>query len=84
MNPQGNARVRASASTREVGCAMALSYDTSLGMIAKTLRAKSEDITHEPMPERWVDLIRYLDEQERKRAAQAEAEPRVSPPHKAN
>ena len=27
-----------------------------------------------PLPERWVDLIRYLDEKERRQASAAEAE----------
>ena len=30
--------------------------------------ALREDIAHEPIPKRWVDLIRYLDEEERKGA----------------
>jgi hypothetical protein len=33
--------------------------------IGKTLQAKDEEITREPLPERWVELIRYLDEKER-------------------
>jgi hypothetical protein len=49
-----------------------------LHRIGKALRAQSEDIAHEPLPKRWVDLIHYLDEQERKRAEGLEAkkEPR--------
>lgn len=36
-----------------------------------------DEITHEPLPSRWVELILYLEEQERRRTdkAQAEAEP---------
>ena len=34
--------------------------------IGKVLRAKNDDLTHEPLPERWVDLIHYLDEKERR------------------
>ena len=54
-------------------------YDSSLGTIAKRLRGEDEHITREPLPERWVDLINYLDEQERKRARgdQPRAEPRT-------
>ena len=43
-------------------------YDMSLRLIGKRLRDKGENVTQEPLPERWVDLIRYLDEQERKRS----------------
>ena len=39
--------------------------ESSLGLIAKRLRDDSEHVPHEPLPRRWVDLIRYLDEQER-------------------
>lgn len=28
--------------------------------IGKALRATNEELTHEPLPERWVDLIHYL------------------------
>jgi hypothetical protein len=47
--------------------------------IGKGLRRRSADITYEPLPQRWVDLIRYLNEQERKQSEardQPEAEPR--------
>jgi len=33
--------------------------------IGKRLRRQSNDITQEPLPRRWVDLIRYLNEQEK-------------------
>jgi hypothetical protein len=36
--------------------------------IGKKLRARGEDITHEPLPGRWVELIQCLNEQERKRS----------------
>ena len=42
--------------------------DHSLSLIAKTLRDESEAIAQEPLPERWVDLILYLDAQERRRS----------------
>jgi hypothetical protein len=47
-------------------------YDP-LRLIAKRLREDSATVTHEPLPKRWVDLIRYLNEQERQ---QSEAESR--------
>ena len=34
--------------------------------IGTVLRVKNDDFTHEPLPERWVDLIHYLDEKERR------------------
>jgi len=34
--------------------------------IGKVLRGANDDFTHEPLPERWVDLIHYLDEKERR------------------
>jgi hypothetical protein len=49
------------------GCAMQQGQDTILRRIGKALRADADDIVNEPLPTRWVDLIRYLDERERKR-----------------
>ena len=43
--------------------------ESILQRIGKVLRAQNDDITHEPVPTRWVDLIHYLDEQERRRRA---------------
>jgi hypothetical protein len=37
--------------------------------IGTVLRIKDEDLAHKPLPERWVDLIRYLDEKERREKA---------------
>ena len=37
--------------------------------VGRTLRTQDDDFTHEPLPERWVDLIRYLDEKERQQSA---------------
>jgi hypothetical protein len=34
--------------------------------ILNKLRSDSAEITRRPLPRRWVDLIHYLDEQERK------------------
>jgi hypothetical protein len=54
----------------------------SLALIIKKLRDDSADITREPLPARWVELIRSLDEQERTReqGRQAEPEPRGGNP----
>jgi hypothetical protein len=39
-----------------------------LHRIGKVFQARTEDIAqHERLPERWVDLIQYLDAQERER-----------------
>jgi hypothetical protein len=45
-----------------------------LKAIGKSLRGRDEDIAREELPQRWVDLILYLDEQERKRAKRSQAE----------
>ena len=55
-------------------------YDNSLDMIAKGLRGEAEDFAREPLPERWVDLIRYLDEKEKRGAKSALAERRTRGP----
>ena len=41
-------------------------YDKSLGLVAKMLREEGENLTSAPLPKRWGELIRQLDEQERK------------------
>jgi hypothetical protein len=45
-----------------------LVQETILQRLGRTFRGHDEDITHEPLPRRWVDLIHFLDEQERKRS----------------
>jgi hypothetical protein len=42
--------------------------------IGKKLRAGDEDITHEPLPGRWVELIKCLNEKERKRSDRRQPE----------
>ena len=42
-----------------------VAYEKTLGLISKRLREDSEQVTQDPLPTRWVDLILYLDEQER-------------------
>ena len=59
---------------------MLTSNDKWFSLIGRKLRGDGDVDTREPMPRRWVDLIRYLDEQERKHSEvreQPEAEPRV-------
>jgi hypothetical protein len=54
-----------------------LVQETILQRLGRTLRGHDEPITHEPLPRRWVDLIHFLDEQERTRSqSQTEVEPR--------
>jgi hypothetical protein len=45
---------------------MSGSYDKWFDAIVTRLRSDSEDITREPLPRRWVDLIHHLNEQERR------------------
>ena len=39
---------------------------SALQLIGKRLREDGQNLTGEELPERWVDLIRYLDEEERR------------------
>ena len=39
-------------------------YDKTLGLIAKRLREDSDQVTQEPLPASWMDLLLHLDEQE--------------------
>ena len=64
--------------TAERETAMLFNKDETIVEIGKGLRRRGEDITQEPLPRRWVDLIHHLDEQERRQAEgrdQPEAEP---------
>jgi hypothetical protein len=55
-------------------------FDSSLDLIAKRLRDDGENVTCEPLPRHWVDLIHYLDEEEGKgERRQAETEPETEP-----
>jgi hypothetical protein len=47
----------------------------TLGMIGRRLRAETESVTRERLPEGWLDLIQSLDEREGK---QSEGPPRQS------
>jgi hypothetical protein len=42
--------------------------DSSFDLIVKRLNDEGESVAHEVLPRRWVELIRYLDEQEAKQA----------------
>ena len=46
-----------------------VAYEKTLGLIAKRLREDGEQVTQDPLPTRWVDLILHLDEQERRSCA---------------
>jgi hypothetical protein len=51
--------------------------DTILQRLGKVLHLRLDDITHEALPRRWVDLIHYLDEEEGKRSERSRAEARL-------
>jgi hypothetical protein len=51
-----------------------------LSRIGKALHAQHDDTAREPLPERWVDLIKYLDEKER--AQRGAEQPETRPPPK--
>ena len=59
---------------RKNGCAMR-PQETILQRLGKTLHVQMDDITREPVPRRWVELIQHLNEQERKRSERSEPEP---------
>jgi hypothetical protein len=46
----------------------------AFGLIGRMLRAEFEDAKTQPLPERWIDLIRHLDEQERQKSDASPAE----------
>jgi len=48
-------------------------HDPILRRLGKLLHDQDEDITHEPVPKRWVALIHFLDEQERKTNLRSQA-----------
>jgi len=49
--------------------------DSLLHLIGQSLLADSNEITQEPLPRRWVDLIHHLNERERKRSGDPQTEP---------
>jgi hypothetical protein len=61
----------------ESGDSAMLRQEKWFNLIGKKLRDESKNVAQEPLPRRWVDLIRYLDEQERQRECErALARPR--------
>jgi hypothetical protein len=59
---------------------MLVKKNETLVEIGNVLRCQGEDITHEPLPRRWVDLIHHLDELEQMESGtrdQPEANPNV-------
>jgi hypothetical protein len=57
---------------------MLFKKDETIVEIGKGLRREANDVTREPLPQRWVDLIHHLNEKERKQSearGQPEAEP---------
>jgi hypothetical protein len=51
--------------------------ETILRRLGKALNVRFDDITHEPLPDRWVELIRHLNELERRHSErQPKPEPR--------
>ena len=42
--------------------------------LSKRFRAEFDDVAKEALPQRWIDLIRYLDEKEQRSAESARAE----------
>jgi hypothetical protein len=47
---------------------MYLPRETVTDRIGRMFRTYTEDIAHEQLPKRWVELILELDEQERRRS----------------
>jgi len=48
--------------------------NTFLDRISKALRANFDEVAKEPLPQRWIDLIRYLNERERAETRQPQPE----------
>ena len=56
-----------------------LELHSILERLGKALHDRSDALTREQLPERWVDMIRYLDEKERQ---QSEPPKHEAPPRK--
>jgi hypothetical protein len=48
--------------------------ETILQRLGKALHVRMDDVTHEPLPRRWVELIHHLNEEERTRERVPQAE----------
>jgi hypothetical protein len=47
---------------------MERSRTLAFGFLGRMLRAEFEVAKTQPLPDRWIDLIRHLDEQERRKS----------------
>ena len=54
-------------------------YSPAFQRIGKALHAQYDDITKQPLPKRWVDLINYLNEKERMERGSPQPEPEPRP-----
>lgn len=54
---------------------MSEAHSTVLERIGRALHAHMDDAVREPVPERWVDLIHYLNEKEQAAREAAERRP---------
>jgi hypothetical protein len=61
-------RLREQGLTERQGCAMLKPQDTIQQWLRQALHAQLDEVSHEELPRRWVELIRHLDEQERRQA----------------
>lgn len=52
------------------------SQETIFQRLGKALHLRLDDVTNEPLPHRWVELIQYLNEQERTRERVQQGEPK--------
>lgn len=56
-------------------------HHSLLHVIGKALHARPDGLNHETLPERWVELIQYLNEKERARPKGTESQPNAPPGH---
>jgi hypothetical protein len=59
---------------------MAPTSEYWFGRIGKAWRARNEPITHEALPRRWIELLHYLDEQERGQSERSNSAPPADEP----
>jgi hypothetical protein len=61
--------------SRAKGSSMERLKVPEFGLIGRVLRAQFEDAIAQPLPERWIDVIRQLRERERQKSDVSPAEP---------
>ena len=61
---------------------MPQAQNSILVSIRKALHAQYDDAVREPLPQRWVDLIRYLNEKDQMRAEATQSETEAPAEHK--